>query len=306
MGKMKEKIIELSDLALNLTTICAVSHNICNGAVHAATENGERFGWINRIQNSDLKYCYVSFVIDINWETEMITYYASMPSYRDKLSYTVDDIFDMCDNPRKYQILSIDTRSHKCKLFESEYHDEWMFNMFKWMAEYYMHMHGEETPKANESKTNEEETTMSELKIKKPVIFNAPATVVYWSDKSKQVLKCREQDEWDEEKALALAIAYKLYGKKEFNELLKNARRITDDSKAKITVLNTTETNDEVCENGGTCSCACMKKDIEINTESAAIESSIINELISEIRSLRADVDKLSAKRKRKSKKNEE
>jgi hypothetical protein len=95
--------------------------------------------------------------------------------------------------------------------------------------------------KINESKTNEEETTMSELKIKEQVIFNAPATVVYWSDKSKQVLKCREQDEWDEEKALALAIAYKLYGKKEFNKLLKNARRITDDSKAKITVLNTTD-----------------------------------------------------------------
>lgn len=165
----------------------------------------------------------------------------------------------------------------------------------------------ESIEKSLNQEKSKEETTMSELKIKDRVIFNAPATVVCWSDKSKQVLKCREQDEWDEEKALALAIAYKLYGKKEFNELLKNARRITDDSKAKITVLNTTETNDEVCDCGDTCSCkvTCTKNGIESCTGSTTAESNIINELIIEIRNLRADVDKLAAKRKRKSKKNE-
>jgi hypothetical protein len=236
MGKMKERTIELADIAHKLTTICAVS-NYGKKMEHVATETGERFGWINLIKDPELKVCYVRFVIDINWETETITYYASMP-YTDVvlISYNV---FDMCDEP-KYRILSINTRAHKCTLFNYNYHTDWMRNMFRWMGEYYMSNEGD-IQKINKSKTNEEETTMSELKIKEPVIFNAPATVVFWSDKSKQVLKCREQDEWDEEKALALAIAYKFYGKKEFNKLLKNARRITDDSKAKITVLNTTD-----------------------------------------------------------------
>ena len=307
MGKMKERTIELSDLARKLTSICAVS-NYGKKVEHVATENGERFGWINRIQDPNLKTSYVRFAIDINWETETITYYASMP-YTDVVLIPYN-VFGMCDEPDKYRILSIDTRAHKCELFNSDKHTDWIRNMFRWMADHYHYIElNEETiQKINESKTNEEETTMSELKIKEQVIFNAPATVVFWSDKSKQVLKCREQDEWDEEKALALAIAYKLYGKKEFNELLKNARRITDDSKAKITVLNTTETNDEVCDCGNTCSCkvTCTKNGIESCTGSTTAESNIINELIIEIRNLRADVDKLAAKKKRKSKKNEE
>ena len=304
MGKMKERTIELSDLARKLTSICAVS-NYGKKVVQVASENGERLGWINTIKDTKLKTFYVCFVADINWETETITYYASMP-YTDVVLIPYN-VFGMCDEPDKYRILSINTRTHNYTLFNSNCHTDWLCDMFRWMGDYYMKLNAEDIQKINESKTNEEVTTMSELKIKEQVIFNAPATVVFWSDKSKQVLKCREQDEWDEEKALALAIAYKLYGKKEFNELLKNARRITDDSKAKITVLNTTETNDEVCDCGNTCSCkvTCTKNGIESCTGSTTAESNIINELIIEIRNLRADVDKLSAKKKRKSKKNE-
>lgn len=34
------------------------------------------------------------------------------------------------------------------------------------------------------------------------VIFNPPATIVLWDDGTKTVVKCSEDDEWDEEKGL--------------------------------------------------------------------------------------------------------
>lgn len=44
------------------------------------------------------------------------------------------------------------------------------------------------------------------------VIFNPPATIVLWDDGTKTVVKCSEDDEWDEEKGLALAILKKVMG----------------------------------------------------------------------------------------------
>lgn len=54
------------------------------------------------------------------------------------------------------------------------------------------------------------------------VIFNAPATVVIWGDKTKTVVKCQEGDTYDREKGLALCIAKKFLGNKSnFNEVFK-------------------------------------------------------------------------------------
>lgn len=45
----------------------------------------------------------------------------------------------------------------------------------------------------------------------KKVIFNDPATIVYWKDCTKTVVKC-EKEEYDPEKGLAMAIAKKALG----------------------------------------------------------------------------------------------
>ncbi len=50
-----------------------------------------------------------------------------------------------------------------------------------------------------------------ELKIKK-VIFNDPATIVFWSDGTKTVVKCGANDAFDPEKGLAMAISKKFLG----------------------------------------------------------------------------------------------
>lgn len=46
------------------------------------------------------------------------------------------------------------------------------------------------------------------------VIFNAPATIVFWKDGTKTVVKCQGDDEFDPEKGLAMAISKKVLGNK--------------------------------------------------------------------------------------------
>lgn len=53
-------------------------------------------------------------------------------------------------------------------------------------------------------------TFVQQPKIKK-VIFNDPATIVYWEDRTKTVVKC-EKEKYDPEKGLAMAIAKKAMG----------------------------------------------------------------------------------------------
>ena len=54
------------------------------------------------------------------------------------------------------------------------------------------------------------------------VIFNDPATIVFWKDGTKTIVKCQDGDEFDPEKGLAMAISKKCYdnvGK--YNEVFK-------------------------------------------------------------------------------------
>ena len=60
------------------------------------------------------------------------------------------------------------------------------------------------------------------LKEPKKVIFHDPATIVYWPDETKTVVKCGEDDIYDKEKGLALCYMKKILGNKgNFNEVLK-------------------------------------------------------------------------------------
>lgn len=48
----------------------------------------------------------------------------------------------------------------------------------------------------------------------KKVIFNDPATIVYWTDDTKTVVKVKEGDTFDPEKGLAMAVCEKAFGSK--------------------------------------------------------------------------------------------
>ena len=51
------------------------------------------------------------------------------------------------------------------------------------------------------------------LSIEK-VIFNDPCTIILWSDKTKTVVKCGEDEKYDPEKGMAMAISKKFFGNK--------------------------------------------------------------------------------------------
>lgn len=62
-----------------------------------------------------------------------------------------------------------------------------------------------------EATKKKEETNMTAASIKN-VIFNPPATIVFWTDGSKTVVKCNAKDEFDPEKGIAMAIAKRCAG----------------------------------------------------------------------------------------------
>lgn len=62
------------------------------------------------------------------------------------------------------------------------------------------------------------------------VIFNGPATIVFWYDGTKTVVKCGSGDVFDREKGLGMAIMKKLYGA-DFHKVVKTYTAYTEEDK---------------------------------------------------------------------------
>lgn len=64
----------------------------------------------------------------------------------------------------------------------------------------------------------------------KNVIFNYPATIVFWNDDTKTVVKCDERDQFDPEKGITMAFFKKMHGNKGhyFEEIKKWAKKYED------------------------------------------------------------------------------
>lgn len=68
----------------------------------------------------------------------------------------------------------------------------------------------------------------------KKVIFNNPATVVYWEDGTKTVVKCGKDDTYSEETGLALCFMKKALGNKgNYNNTFKKYIKEKEDGKTK-------------------------------------------------------------------------
>lgn len=57
--------------------------------------------------------------------------------------------------------------------------------------------------------------------VLKSVTYNPPATIAFWEDGTKTVSKCSKNDIFSKECGLALCYMYKMFGKKETKEILK-------------------------------------------------------------------------------------
>lgn len=76
-----------------------------------------------------------------------------------------------------------------------------------------------ENKKLGELETKQ--STNRRVKIK-DVIFSDPATVVFWSDNTKTVVKTRGDEKYDKEKGLAMAIIKKITGNtRDYYEIFK-------------------------------------------------------------------------------------
>ena len=65
-------------------------------------------------------------------------------------------------------------------------------------------------------------TDRNRLPYIKQVIFHDPATIVYWTDGTRTVVKCQDRDIYDPEKGLAMAISKKALGNKyNYHEVFK-------------------------------------------------------------------------------------
>ena len=54
----------------------------------------------------------------------------------------------------------------------------------------------------------------------KRVIFNPPATVVFWEDGTKTIAKCEPQETFDPEKGLMVALLKRIYGNRRFHDIM--------------------------------------------------------------------------------------
>lgn len=79
-------------------------------------------------------------------------------------------------------------------------------------------------PFESTSKVRYDKITVYSKFAYKKIIFNAPATIIIWSDNSKTVVKCGENDIFDPEKGIALCFMKRALGNKSgpFNKVLKN------------------------------------------------------------------------------------
>lgn len=75
----------------------------------------------------------------------------------------------------------------------------------------YMYMDCEQTRKLYDKIQKEKNKAIYDSMIQQ-VIFNPPATIVFWRDGSKTVVKCGENDIFDPEKGLAMAISKRAFG----------------------------------------------------------------------------------------------
>ncbi len=69
----------------------------------------------------------------------------------------------------------------------------------------------------------------------KRVIFNGPATIVFWNDGTKTVVKCAEEEIYNERTGIMWAIMKKAYGNssrvnKAFNELIEGDKVASDNA----------------------------------------------------------------------------
>ena len=75
------------------------------------------------------------------------------------------------------------------------------------------------------------DNTSTKNKVRAPdrVVFNGPATIAFWPDGTKTIVKCQDNEPFDPEKGVAMAILKKVFGGGRYNDIIK---RLIDNATA--------------------------------------------------------------------------
>lgn len=118
--------------------------------------------------------------------------------------------------------------------FEEFWNDKsfWPYQRDNLDAVVYSHIKGyDKSPSANKKTTERSNYMPTDIRgVIKNVKFNPPATIVFWTDNTKTVVKCNGED-YDPEKGLAMCICKKMLGNKgNYYEFFKKWLPKRDDS----------------------------------------------------------------------------
>lgn len=71
--------------------------------------------------------------------------------------------------------------------------------------------------------------------------FHGPATIIFWKDGTKTVVKCQEGDEYNSEKGVLFCVLKKLIGLDKINHILELAELAAEEELSKLSELSKTE-----------------------------------------------------------------
>lgn len=127
----------------------------------------------------------------MNYKSEYLNYLEEILS--DVLGEDIELVYCQCDDEEACKFEHSDDCC-ECEL-ECDYDDEF----------------DEDSEEELEEEFNEDNSDY-EFLLPRKIIVNNPATVIYWYDGTKTVVKCDKEDGFDIEKGMAMATIKKLFG----------------------------------------------------------------------------------------------
>ena len=210
-------------MGFNQNVIDIITKHCENKSLYVTTRNSVMYG---DIKNTDIRISRhddFNFTVNIEWDYSGFRDTAGLANY---ILNKIDDALD-AHEVKKYDVNSLYPKimmvpQEDLKPLTDEQvkrHHRLIMNSI-----YGNHSYGFTLPGRQNGKTmyqSEVWKSIVDARVNKDrvpsiknVIFNNPATIVFWSDGTKTIVKAQDGDVFDPEKGLAMAISKKTFGNK--------------------------------------------------------------------------------------------
>lgn len=150
-----------------------------------------------------------------------------VPDYvlvRSECDYTISNYIDkLIDDNIALHIYNLDLvyanpkdiTAHDCRantVYVAETLNKWFCKLLKEKPVSVQDLHGESYPWVGGEWKNKLHMTKNDRYDIKKVIFRDPATIIFWEDGTKTVVKTQDGEKYDKEKGFAMAVCKKVFG----------------------------------------------------------------------------------------------